>query len=171
MTPADYVLIGIVAVSAIAGLVRGLVREAIALATWVVALWAAWHFGPDLEPKLGGLLEAATVRPWAARAIIFFLVLLAGMLVAWLVGYFTRLSLVISVDRMFGFFFGLLRGVVVVGALVILGQTLEIDRDSWWQNAKLRSLAEGTASGLRAIVGDRPIERAEELLMSSGAGQ
>ncbi len=80
--------------------------------------------------------------------------LLAGTLAAWLVGYFTRISLVMSIDRMFGFFFGLLRGVVVVGALVILGQTVEIDRDAWWQDAKLKGPAESVASGLRTIVGD-----------------
>lgn len=167
MTPTDYVLIGIVAVSAIVGLVRGLVREAISLATWVAALWLAWHYGPQLEPRLGGLLESPAVRPWAARAIIFVSVLVAGSLVAWLVGYFTRVSLVMSVDRMCGFLFGLLRGAVVVGALVILGQALEIDRDAWWQRAKLRVFAEGTASGLRTLVGDRPLERAEALLLSS----
>ena len=168
MTPTDYVLIGIVAISAIVGLFRGLVREAIALVTWVAALWLAWHYGPDLEPKLGGLLEGSTVRPWAARTIIFFLVLLAGTVIAWLTGYFTRISLVMSVDRMCGFVFGLLRGAVAMGALVILGQTLEIDRDAWWQNARLRGLAESTASGLRAVVGDHPLERAEDLLLSGG---
>lgn len=167
MTPTDYVLIGIVAVSAIVGLFRGLVREAIALGTWILALWFAWHYGPDLEPRLGGLLESPAVRPWAARAIIFFLVLLAGTLLAWLTGYFTRISLVMSVDRMCGFLFGLLRGVVVIGALVILGQTLELDRDAWWQGAKLRSAAESLASGLRTVVGDRPLERAESLLLST----
>ena len=57
MTPTDYVLIGIVAISAIVGLFRGLVREVIAVVTWVAALWLAWHYGPELEPQLGGLLE------------------------------------------------------------------------------------------------------------------
>ncbi|MBV6424658.1 MAG: Colicin V production protein [Steroidobacteraceae bacterium] len=170
MTPTDYVLIGIVAVSAIVGLVRGLLREAIALVTWIAALWCAWHFGPGLEPKLGGLLESPSVRPWAARAIIFFAVLLAGTLVAWLAGYLARLSLVISVDRLFGFLFGLLRGIVVIGALVIVGQTLELDRDAWWKDAKLRGVAESTAGGLRAVVGDRPLERAEALLDSASGG-
>lgn len=168
MTPTDYVLIGIVAISAIVGLFRGLVREAIALVTWVAALWLAWHFGPQLEPKLGGLLDSPAVRPWAARVIIFFVVLLTGTIVAWLVGHFTRLSLVMSVDRMFGFLFGVLRGMVVVAALVILGQTLEIDRDAWWQGAKLKGYAEGAASGLRAVVGDHPLERAADLLLSAG---
>lgn len=171
MTPTDYVLIGIVAISAIVGLFRGLVREAIALVTWVAALWFAWHFGPDLEPELGGLLDSPAVRPWAARAIIFFVVLLAGTVTAWLVGYFTRLSLVMSIDRMCGFVFGVLRGAVVVGALVILGQTLELDQDKWWQDAKLRGFAESTASGLRTIVGDHPLERAEDLLLSAGKGE
>lgn len=170
MTPTDYVLIGIVTISAIVGLFRGLVREAIALVTWVAALWCAWHFGPDLEPRLGGLLDSPAVRPWAARVILFFVVLLAGTIIAWLVGYFTRLSLVMSVDRMFGFVFGVLRGVVVIGALAIICQTLELDRDAWWKDAKLRGFAESTAGVLRTVVGDHPLERAEDLLLSTGKG-
>jgi membrane protein required for colicin V production len=40
----DYVIIGIIALSAIIGLARGLIREVIALAVWIVALLAAWMF-------------------------------------------------------------------------------------------------------------------------------
>lgn len=171
MTPTDYVLIGIVAISAIVGLFRGLVREAIAVVTWVAALWFAWHFGPDLEPHLGGLLDSDTVRPWAARVIIFFVVLLLGTLVGWLAAHFVRLSLFHGVDRLFGFFFGVLRALVVIGALVILGHALQLDDARWWQDAKLKRVAEGTANGLRALVGEHPVERAQELLLSTGHGE
>lgn len=170
MTTIDYVLIGIVAISAIVGLFRGLMREALSLVTWVAALWCAWHFGPDLEPHLGGLLESPAVRPWAARVIIFFVVLLLGMLVGWLVSQFVRVSLFQGVDRLFGVVFGLLRAFVVIGALVILGQALELDRDAWWKKAKLMPYAENTGDGLRAIVGDDPVARAQELLLSTGMG-
>jgi membrane protein required for colicin V production len=171
MTTIDYVLIGIVAISAIVGLFRGLMREALSLVTWLAALWFAWHLGPDLEPYLGGLLESPAVRPWAARVIIFFGVLLLGMLVGWLVSQFVRVSLFQGVDRLFGVVFGLLRAFVVIGALVILGQALELDRDSWWKKAKLMPFAENTGDGLRTIVGDDPIERAQELLLSTGSGE
>lgn len=171
MTTIDYVLTGIVAISAIVGLFRGLMREALSLVTWVAALWFAWRMGPDLEPYLGGLLDSPAVRPWAARAIIFFGVLLLGMLIGWLVTQFVRVSLFQGVDRLFGVVFGLLRAFVVIGALVILGQALELDRETWWKKAKLMPYAENTGDGLRAVIGDDPIARAEELLLSTGGGK
>jgi len=167
MTTIDYLLIGIVAISAIVGLFRGLMREALSLVTWVAALWCAWHFGPDLEPQLGGLLESSAARPWAARVIVFFVVLLLGMFAGWLVSQFVRVSLFQGVDRLFGFVFGLLRAFVVIGALVVLGQALEFDGEAWWKKAKLMPFAEGTANALRSLVGDDPIARAQELLLST----
>ena len=41
MNIADYVVIAAVVVSAIVGAVRGFLREAIALGTWIVALFVA----------------------------------------------------------------------------------------------------------------------------------
>lgn len=171
MTPTDLVLIAIVTVSAIVGLFRGLLREAIAVFTWVAALWFAWHFGPSLEPSLGGALADPSVRPWAARAIIFVGVLFVGAAIGWVAAYFVQLSIFRGTDRLLGFAFGLVRGIVAIGVLVIVGQALDLDRDEWWTRAKLAPFAESTANSLRAIVGDDPFERVEELLTSSAASR
>ena len=76
MNLADYLVIAAVVVSAAIGAVRGFLREAIALVTLVLALFLAWHFADLLEPHLGGLLSKPPAGTWAARAIIFILVLL-----------------------------------------------------------------------------------------------
>lgn len=167
MTPADYVLIAIVVVSAVIGLLRGLLREAIAVIAWIVALWCAWHYGPELEPYLGGVLDGSSARPWAARAIIFIGVLMIGALIGWVVNYFVQLSLFRGMDRLLGFMFGMLRGFVVLGLLVIIGQALRFDDGTWWRQSRLMPYAEGSANLIRGIVGDEPIARAQELLSSA----
>src|SRR5262249_36657061 len=130
-------------------------REAIALITLVVALFIAWHFAPVLEPHLGGLLAKPPVSTWAARAILFLLVVLAGMGIAALLGYFVRLSLFRGTARLLGFVFGLARGLVPLGVFVILGQLLKLDGEPWWQKSRLIPYGEGIANGLRAIVGEQ----------------
>jgi membrane protein required for colicin V production len=159
MNLADYLVILAVLLSAIVGAVRGFLREAVAFVALILAIIAAWTFADQLAPHLGGLLKSEPVATWAARALIFFLVLLVGMAIAAVLGYFVRLSLFSGTDRLLGFVFGLLRGVIMLGVFVILGQLLELDGERWWQKSKLMPYGESVASGLRSIVGDQ-LERA-----------
>jgi membrane protein required for colicin V production len=155
MNLADYLVILAVLLSAIIGAVRGFLREAVAVVTLVLAIFLAWTFADRLAPHLGGLLKSEPVATWAARALIFFLVVLVGMAVAALLSHFVRLSLFSGTDRFLGFLFGLLRGVLMLGVFVILGQVLRLDGEPWWEKSKLIPYGESVASGLRAIVGDQ----------------
>ncbi len=155
MNLADYLVILAVLLSAIIGAVRGFLREAVATVTLILAIFLAWTFADKLAPHLGGLLKSEPAATWAARALIFFLVLLVGMAVGALLSYFVRLSLFSGTDRFLGFLFGLLRGVLMLGVFVILGQLLRLDGEHWWQKSKLMPYGESVANGLRAIVGDQ----------------
>ena len=110
MNTADYVILAAIALSAILGATRGLLREVVAFVTWVTAVIVAWHFSDVIEPHLGGLLAGASVKPWVARLVILFLVLLLGALIGAIVSQFVRLSIFSGVDRLGGFAFGGLRG-------------------------------------------------------------
>ena len=157
MTPVDYTLLAIVAISAIIGAVRGLLREAISLITWIVALWAGWKYADRVGPYLEGLLAEDPVNTWVARALVALGVLLVGTLVGVLLNQFVRMSIFSGFDRFLGFLFGLLRGVVVLGVLAILGQLLQLDRSTWWRDSNLMGYAESSAAAIRKVVGDRPI--------------
>jgi membrane protein required for colicin V production len=153
MNIADYLMIAAVVLSAIVGAVRGFLREAIALSTWIVALFVAWHFSDLIEPHLGGLLAASDVRPWAARVIIVALILLIGAGLGALVAHYVRLSIFSGMDRFLGFVFGAARGVVLIGVFVILGQLLKLDGEVWWRHSMLIHYGDSVANGLRALVG------------------
>jgi membrane protein required for colicin V production len=153
MNIADYVLIAVVVLSAIVGAVRGFLREAIALGTWIVALFVAWHFSDMIEPHLGGLLAAHYVRPWAARVIIVALILLVGAGLGAIVSHYVRLSIFSGMDRFLGFLFGAARGAVLIGVFVILGQLLKLDGEVWWRHSMLLPYGHSVADGLRVVVG------------------
>ena len=53
MTWADYLIIFICLASAAFGFWRGFAKEAVALASWLAAIWLAWRFGALVEPMLG----------------------------------------------------------------------------------------------------------------------
>ena len=160
MNLADYLVIAAIVASAIVGAVRGFLREAVALAAWVIALFLAWHFADLIAPHLGGLMSDSGVRPWAARVIIVLLVLLLGAGVGGALRHFVRLSIFSGMDRLLGFAFGLLRGLVLLGVFVILGQLLRLPEEQWWRHSMLIPYGESIANGLRMLVGEERVRRA-----------
>jgi membrane protein required for colicin V production len=154
MNTTDYVIMGAILLSALIGAARGFLREVIALVSWIVALLVAWHFSDLVEPHLGGLLAATAVKPWVARLTIVLLVLLAGALIGSVVGNYVRLSIFSGVDRLGGFAFGVLRGLVLLGVFVIFGQLVHLDGERWWRDSRLIPTGESAANALRFLVGE-----------------
>ena len=160
MTVVDYLVLGILAFSAVAGLIRGFLREICSLVTWILAFWLAWHFASVLEPFMGGKLANPPASTWAARVLIFLVVLMIGAAIGALLSHLIRLSLFSSLDRMLGFLLGLLRGLVVVGVIAIISQAVGLNGEPWWQESKLVPYAEGVANVLRSLAGEERIQRA-----------
>ena len=159
MTLVDYLILALVILSAAVGVARGFLREIIALVTWIIALLVAWHFAGRLEPYLGGLLSSPYVRPWAARALLLLAVLLAGAGIGALVTHLVRLSLFNATDRFLGLLFGVMRGLVILGVLVVACQALRLNEERWWHSSRLLPYGERAASLLLSMVGDTPVHR------------
>ena len=171
MNLTDYVVIGAIALSAIVGAARGFLREVIAFGSWVVALFLGWHFATLIEPHLGGALADSEVAPWAARIIIVILVLLLGAAVGAIAAHFVRLSIFSGMDRFLGFGFGLLRGLVLLGVFVILGQLLRLEDEQWWRHSRLMPYGESIANGLRVLVGEARVHREREVRLRRPGGE
>lgn len=149
MNGADHLFAAILLISLVLGCVRGFIREAIALLSWLVGLWLAWHFAYLLYPWLGGALAEPGIREWAGRAAVLFAVLLTGSAAGGITAHFLRRAAGLAVmDRILGGLFGLVRAVVVIGLLVIGGRAVNLDLEPWWQKTKSMPVAEAAANWL-----------------------
>jgi len=148
MTWIDYAIVVICVASAAFGFWRGFVKEAIALVTWLVAIIVAWQGAWLVEDRLGEWSAAPELRIWAARAVIFVAVLIAGGLLAWMMRALVRKTGLSSTDRSLGAFFGLARGALLVGLLAIVIDLADLETESWWADARLRPLSEQVAEGI-----------------------
>ncbi len=153
MTQVDYLIILLIVISSVVGVARGLLREVIALITWVVAVIVAGHFAAALGPHLGGLLESPNVRPWAAPVILLVAVLLVGAGAGAIIVHFVRLSILSGMDLFLGFVFGLLRGLVILGVLVLFCQMLRLDGEGWWHRSLLIPYGQHVAGAVRVLGG------------------
>ena len=153
MTAVDYILIAVIVLSVIFGAIRGFLRESVALLAWLVGLWVAWRYSDLLEPHLGGALAGTALQTWVARGILLLAVVLAGWLLAGLLSYLVQRSgLSLGLDRMLGSVFGLVRGAVIVGFAVMLGQAAKLDSENWWKRSKLMPAGIEMAGILRSYV-------------------
>jgi membrane protein required for colicin V production len=154
MNVADWIIVAVVLISCAIGVWRGFMREAISLATWVIGLWLAWTFSSSVEPMLGGLLSGPDVKVWVARLIILVLVVLAGNLVGFIVTKVVRYSPFGPADRMLGLLFGLLRGALLIGIGVILGELLELDGEPGWKESAILPYTEFLGDWVRGLVNE-----------------
>jgi len=152
---ADVFILLILVASTLIGVLRGFVREAVSVVFWILAIWLSWKLGPAVEPHLGGLLKDPTVAPWAGRLVILVLVLLLGWVVGMLLGYLTRSLGLGPTDRIMGLLFGIVRGLVLVGLLIIGGELLHMNNEEWWRQSKLVPYGESVGDWLRAMVGEK----------------
>lgn len=149
MDGADHVFAIILLVSGGVGYFRGFVRESISLLSWLVGLWLAWHFAYLVNPWLGGALAEPGVREWTGRGIVLLFVLLVGALVGGIVAHFVRRAVgLAAMDRILGVVFGLMRGVVIIGLLVLAGRAVDLDGEAWWERTRSMPAAEAVANWL-----------------------
>ena len=163
MTPVDIILVAIVFISMLFGAIRGFLRESVALLGWLVGLWLAWRYAPELEPYLGGALAGTELQVWIARLILLLAAVIAAWLIGSLLGYLVQRSgLTLGLDRMLGAVFGLVRGAVIVGFAVMLADAAQLRGEDWWKSSRLIPVGEEMASILRGYVetGRRVIEDA-----------
>lgn len=133
----DYVMIGIIALSAIIGLARGLIREVIALAVWIVAALAAWMFYVPVAEQLSPWIATPSIRMAAAVLMLVIGVLIIGAIVAYLLSVLVDKTGLTGTDRLLGMVFGAGRGAVLVAFLVFLATLTPIAEDPWWSQSRL----------------------------------
>jgi len=141
----DILIAIVVVVSVLIGIVRGFVKEAISIASLLIAIWAALFFGPQVGTISDQWLSSPELQIWFGRILTFVVVLTIGGLVSWGLSKLVRLSVLGGTDRVLGMIFGFCRGVLLVGLLVIGGRFGGFDNDDWWEDSSLMPYGESVA--------------------------
>lgn len=148
MTIFDYLVIFVLLASILISTMRGLVREMLSLASWVVAFVVANAYSAALARLLPQMVPGEVLRLILAFIVLFVGVrLLMGLLMMALDALVKAGGLSLA-DRGLGGVFGLGRGLIIVLAAVILCGMTSIPQQAFWKNALLSPLAE---TGARTV--------------------
>jgi membrane protein required for colicin V production len=144
----DVVILGVLALSVLIGLFRGLVAEILSLVIWVAAFWATWAFGPIVAEQLQQAIKLPSLRNAVAYGICFVAVLILGAIIRFMVKRLIWSSGLSGIDRLFGMVFGFLRGVLIVTVLVFLVGMTGLTREAWWRESALAPQFQSAAAWL-----------------------
>ena len=137
MTLFDIVVLVIVGLSVLLSVIRGLVREVLALAAWVGAFVAANLLAGEVAPWMPEAVPTVELRLLAGFIVVFLAVLLIMSVLAMLASKLVKSAGLGVEDRLLGGVFGLARGLLVVVILVLLGGLTSLPRQPVWRNAVL----------------------------------
>ncbi len=138
MTGVDWLIVLVLGLSGLVSLWRGFVREAISLLVWVSAFVISIRFSPQLAVLLEGVADAEVIRMMLAFVILFAATLVVGAIVNALMASLLKVTGLSVADRVLGVAFGVLRGgIVVLALLILLPPLLDLDQTQWWQQSLL----------------------------------
>jgi len=137
MNWADFSILSIIGISALISLFRGFVREALSVVGLAAAIWVAVTFYDQASDLLVNVISLPTGRRVIAFVALIVVSLLIAGLINHLIGKLVDKVGLTGTDRMLGVVFGVVRGVAIVGLLVLLAGLTQVPQDPWWQQSML----------------------------------
>jgi membrane protein required for colicin V production len=133
MTFVDWTLIGILALSLMIGVWRGLVYEVLSVFVWIAAFVLAQWFAPEVAAKLPMAGTAQSLR-YAAGFVLVFVgtAFVAGLFVQLIKKMVAAVGLR-PVDRTLGAVFGLLRGAILLLSIAVVMNMTALKSQADWQ--------------------------------------
>lgn len=148
----DIAILALIVLSAVLSLFRGFVKEALALASWLVALWVAMVFYENFAAVLAKWIAEPSLQKIIAFTVLFITVLLLGAAINYLAGKLVSKTGLAGTDRMLGVVFGVARGAVIVAILVLLAGLTPVPQDPWWRESQFIGHFQQLALMLRGLL-------------------
>ena len=157
----DIIVLVIVGVCAIGGFLRGFVQEVLSLLAWGAAIIAIHYLHPDLTAAVYAFVGSPTTAAILAFAMLLLVPLAVIRFGAKWLGQKSRNSVLGPIDRVLGFGFGALKGVVITViafSLLVLGYDMiwgAKGRPVWIAEARSYQFVDASSKALVEIIAER----------------
>lgn len=168
MTGFDIIVLVIVGLAAVGGFSRGFLQEVLSLLAWVLAIFAIHYLHTDLTELLFSYIGSPTSAAILAFALLLLIPYAAMKVIAGNVGKISRNSVIGPIDRVLGFGFGAIKGVIIVVvafSLVVLGYDTvwgPSGRPEWIKEARTYAFINAGSEALVQLIQERREELREE---------
>lgn len=155
LTLFDAIVVVVILISALLAMVRGFVREVLSITSWVIAGVAAYFLHkPLLNLIYPSPIADQTIATIIAVAVVFVIVLIIATYITVKAADFVIDSRIGAVDRLMGFVFGALRGLLlVVIAFVFFTWLVPASQQPLWiANAQTHPMLENLGESLIQVL-------------------
>ena len=151
----DAIFLCLIAVSTIIALFRGAVNELLSLSVWFIAFAVMQHFGSIIEAKI----PQDIMNPLLREIIVF---IITFVLVAIIIAIIKKLcaSIIKSIglgglNYLLGALFGIIRGILICSLLILIVETLQIDKEHTWQQSRLNFILGPTVAWISKSISNQ----------------
>ncbi|MBR1601110.1 MAG: CvpA family protein [Alphaproteobacteria bacterium] len=120
----DVVFLIITGVSALVGIARGMTKELLSLAGWILAAAAVFYMVPLLDPVMQKYIASKVLASIVSGMIILIVFCVVWILTVDKIASVIRSSKLSALDRILGFVFGTARGIIIVILVAMMLTTL-----------------------------------------------
>jgi membrane protein required for colicin V production len=160
ITLLDFIVLGVVLLSALLAMIRGFTREVLSIASWAAAAAATLYFLPDVRDwaRTQINLEPKILADVIAGAGIFLITLMLVSLVTMRLSDFILDSRVGPFDRALGFLYGAGRGflLAIIAFLFFAWLVPERSQPTWVADSASRPVLESAGQSLLAMLPEDP---------------
>lgn len=135
MTSFDYAVLTIIGLSIIFSVMRGMVREVLAILGWVAAFYVGRTYTDQILPMMPVDIPTESLRVLAAFLVLFLATLLLTSLLGIALSAIIRKVGLGWLNRLLGAMFGVIRGLLIVCVLIFLAGLTSVPQDARWRNA------------------------------------
>ena len=120
----DVVFLIITGISALVGIARGMTKELLSLAGWVLAAVAVFYMVPLLDPIMQKYIASKILSSVVSGMLILIIFCIIWILTVDKISSVVRSSKLSALDRILGFAFGMARGIIIVILIAMMITTL-----------------------------------------------
>jgi len=137
LTYFDYAVIAIVGLSVVVSMMRGAVKEMLAILGWIAAFYVAKAYSPLLATFLPEGIPTEALKTLIAFVILLIAVLfLNGLITMAISGVISKVGLG-RINRFLGMLFGFAKGLLISCVLVLLAGLTSLPKEQMWTDAVL----------------------------------
>ena len=138
MTAFDFLLLAIFLISTVVGIMRGFVKEALSIVSWIAAFWIGYTYCVEAGEWLAQYvsLGEGRLRNSAGFGLLFVATLFTFAIITYVITKLVVRGPIKGVDRVLGIATGFIRAIAIAAVLLVLMQALGMNSSGFWKESK-----------------------------------